>query len=225
MAGMQVPLEMLMRFTSFLGTQVFWTQPIAVSPFSAVTMNLWTGQFIGTGVPSATFTLEESNDAEQFSPCGGAFPSIVLATSTQFQLQATISRAWLRMSVGLAGVRCVQGARGRCRERRERIAEIVDSRHEHPKGRPGRHGQARRPNCIFRRAADAAWNGSGSHNRRHESDEGPETLVAVRNHSNRAWASDTEFEDPGASCTVCGPRGRTSVQTWNTNKDRGYAAE
>jgi hypothetical protein len=104
MAGLQVALTMLPRLTTLAGTQVLDTEAIHVSEFSAVTMNLWTGSFIGGGVPSATFTLEESNDGEQFSTCGGAFPTIVLATSTQFQLQATITKAWLRLSIGLAGV-------------------------------------------------------------------------------------------------------------------------
>lgn len=102
MAGKNVAVVVLPRFTSFVGPTQFFTQPIPVAAYSRVSLTLWVGPYVGAA-PTASFGFEESNDSTDWFPCG-AGPLVVPSGPGEVVLSEPLTRAWMRMTIGLTGV-------------------------------------------------------------------------------------------------------------------------
>jgi hypothetical protein len=102
MAGRNVPLVVLPRFSTFVGNGLYWTQPIPVAAYDAITINAWRGLMNGAGPPSTSLQFQESNDLSAWSATLGTSGG-VLPPSVETQYRPLLSKAWFRMGIVLAG--------------------------------------------------------------------------------------------------------------------------
>lgn len=100
MAGLRVPVVLFPRYSTFLGPMAFPTAFIPVAAYSSIYLEFWHGPITG-GAP-ITITFDESNDAQDLTSCGGGPWSIPMG-SGQSPLSASLSKAWLRATLILAG--------------------------------------------------------------------------------------------------------------------------
>lgn len=101
MAGEFVPLVMLPRYTSLVGTGDFTTIGMDVSEYSSAYLNCWRGALTGTS-PTFAIVFEESTDQVTWSTCtsgGGGDPG----ASTEQQYNPTLKKRWFRIKVTLGG--------------------------------------------------------------------------------------------------------------------------
>lgn len=103
MAGELVPLVLLPRYSTFSGATVFTTIGIDVSDYESAIVNVWRGNFIGTGPPTFGITLEESTDRDEWAACSGATADYDPGGATEGQLTAALKRRWLRAKVTITG--------------------------------------------------------------------------------------------------------------------------
>jgi len=101
MAGRNVPIVLIPRFTTYAGATSFITAAIPVSPYSALNFDFWHGPVIGT-FGSIILALQESNDGSRWDDCTGSVPGIAPAEG-EVPVSVTITKAWLRLVVALAG--------------------------------------------------------------------------------------------------------------------------
>jgi hypothetical protein len=101
MAGEQVPLVMIPRFTTYGGAETFTTIPMDVTDYQAATLSVWRGALVS----ATTFqvTAQESTDQEVWSTCAGTNCSNYdPLLETEGQVVATIKKRWFRLRVVLA---------------------------------------------------------------------------------------------------------------------------
>jgi hypothetical protein len=67
MGAVDSMLILLPRPTTLIGADTFTTQPLDVSQFGSVQMQLWRGPIAGGGSPTILFYFEESLDAESWA--------------------------------------------------------------------------------------------------------------------------------------------------------------
>jgi hypothetical protein len=106
MAGENVPLVMLPRYSTFAGVTVaapyegFKTVAMDVSDYQKAVLNVWRGRL----VPDTTFavTAEESTDQVTWSTCSGTNCSAFdPGQDTEAQVSATLKKRWFRVRVRL----------------------------------------------------------------------------------------------------------------------------
>lgn len=105
MAGRNVPVVIFPRFTAFVGAGTYWSEPIPVAAYDRLVVNMWNGALIGeTGTtPEMVAMFQESTDLVTFTGCtGSSTPVITVAADMQYS--ETLTKAWFRMGVALAGM-------------------------------------------------------------------------------------------------------------------------
>ena len=102
MAGKNVPVVLVPRFTGYVGDGTYWSQPIPTSAYSGISIDFWHGLLIGTGPPGVTVHFQESNDVANWRFCGGG-PWTVPPGVSETPLSAVLTMAWFRFGVILGG--------------------------------------------------------------------------------------------------------------------------
>ena len=98
MAGQQVPLVMLPRFTTFAGRHEYTTVPIDVSEFSKAVLTCWRGPGqLGDG--GVSLNCQESSDQNTWVACSGTNVSFDPGSGMEGVAIATLKRRWFRMKV------------------------------------------------------------------------------------------------------------------------------
>jgi hypothetical protein len=101
MAGRNVPLVMIPRFTAYVGTGTYDLLPIPASAYDRLVINVWRGPMLGT-TPTLSVFFQESNDGDTWvDTTGTAGGPVPLNVETQFT--EALTKAWLRLRVVLAG--------------------------------------------------------------------------------------------------------------------------
>jgi hypothetical protein len=100
MIGQLVPVVLLPRFTSFVGSGSFTTVPMNVEEYETGTVIFWRGKLVG-GAASNPFTayIEESHDAQLWVPLG---PGAITTSDRSDDYLILLKRRWLRVRVELA---------------------------------------------------------------------------------------------------------------------------
>lgn len=104
MAGKNVPVVLVPRFTSYVSVGVFYTIPIPVAAYDALVIDFWHGTLNGPA-PSMDLFLDESNDGTAWSPTNGptVIPSPFPPLAGEYQFRRFLTKAWLRLGVHLVG--------------------------------------------------------------------------------------------------------------------------
>src|SRR5437868_10911804 len=102
MAGVQVPLVLIPRYTTYAGANTdFTTIGMDVTDYVKATVSFWRGPFIGTAV-GITINFEESMDQLNWTTCsGGPYTSSGAAAEDQFV--PIITKRWFRIKITLTG--------------------------------------------------------------------------------------------------------------------------
>ncbi len=102
MAGKYVPLVVLPRFSTFVGNGIYWTQPIPVAAYYALSLNVWRGAMNGSGAPATSVQFQESNELSSWEATAGTGGGVV-PPMVETQYRPLLSRAWFRMGVVISG--------------------------------------------------------------------------------------------------------------------------
>lgn len=100
MAGQNVPIVLIPRYTTYVGTGDFRTIPIPVSAYEALVLNFINGNMIGSG--TVILSCQETNDLQTWTACTGDTPAVP-SPFQEIQWRFNVSKAWLRFTVSLNG--------------------------------------------------------------------------------------------------------------------------
>jgi hypothetical protein len=101
MAGKAVAVVLVPRFTTYLGPQVYYLEPLPVSAYAGLQLAFWHGPYLG-GATSVALLFEFSNDLDSWHPCaGGPWPVGPAVMETPFQV--ALDSAWFRFAVVVGG--------------------------------------------------------------------------------------------------------------------------
>jgi hypothetical protein len=103
MAGENVPLVMLPRYSTFVGELAagFLTVAMDVSDYESAVLNIWRGR-LPTDT-SMAITAQESTDQETWTICAGTNCSdFDPGQNAEGQMTATLAKRWFRLKVVLA---------------------------------------------------------------------------------------------------------------------------
>ena len=101
MAGRQVPLVMVPRFTTYGGVEAFTTIPMDVTDYKAATLNVFRGQMPTDS--SIAMTAQESTDQAVWSTCGGSNVSAYdPGAEAEGRMSANLKKRWFRLKIELA---------------------------------------------------------------------------------------------------------------------------
>lgn len=102
MAGLQVPVVLIPRFTTFLGTLGYVGLPLDVTAYSAAALALWCGPLVGTPPPAPAFSLQlqQSSDRVLWDSIG--LP-VSPAPNVETPILFDITQPWLRYVALIAG--------------------------------------------------------------------------------------------------------------------------
>lgn len=106
MVGEQIPIVMIPRFTSYVGTSEFVTVALDVSAYARGDLTLWRGKLIGTGATFELFT-ESSHDGNTWfgypdGPGGQPLPWDPGADASEI-IGVDVTRRYFRVRVVLSG--------------------------------------------------------------------------------------------------------------------------
>ena len=96
MAGRNVPVVLIPRYTSYIGGGPYDTLPIPVSAYESLVLSFWMNSGVGTA-PTLGIALLESNDLNDWDPCGGT--PVTPVPGSEVQMTITLTRAWFRFHV------------------------------------------------------------------------------------------------------------------------------
>lgn len=102
MAGELVPLVVIPRYSTLVGTTSFTTVGMEVSDYSKAIVNVWRGDLTGTS-PGFGITFQESTDQQTWSTCTGTTAGADPGLDTETQYQATLTKRWFRIKIDLSG--------------------------------------------------------------------------------------------------------------------------
>ena len=104
MKGATVPLILLPRYTSYVGTSgyFFTTVPMDVTEYEGGTFYLWRGKALG-GSPAVWVWVEESTDAETWTLVGSAPAKIVTVEDNRQRVDLAFQKKWFRLRIELQG--------------------------------------------------------------------------------------------------------------------------
>jgi hypothetical protein len=103
--GELVPLVLVPRFTSYLGSAEYASVPLDVSAFSGGTATLWRGRLVGTGATFALYT-ETSHDGYVWSgyPVGPGGPvPYDPGDDASTEVGLAFAHRWFRVRLVLGG--------------------------------------------------------------------------------------------------------------------------
>jgi hypothetical protein len=100
MAGLQDPVVLFPRYTSFIGGMTYTTAPIPCQDYSAINISFWHGTVVGTF--SFVVLFNESSDGENWTQCGGGPWAFPFAPS-EASLSAVLTKSWLQFVIILGG--------------------------------------------------------------------------------------------------------------------------
>ncbi len=98
MAGLNVPLVLLPRYTTYSGQNgtVFTTIGMDVTDYEKAVVSFW--RSAGISLTSVSITFEESMDQILWSTCGGG-PFTDPGATTEAQFSPLLTKRWFRISV------------------------------------------------------------------------------------------------------------------------------
>ncbi len=98
----EYPLVLAPRYTAHVGSGIYVTVGLDVTPFKSAIVTVWRGNLIGT---SANFgvTLEESSDQETWSVCTGTTPSTDPGANNEVLIDPTLDKQYFRIKMILNG--------------------------------------------------------------------------------------------------------------------------
>lgn len=99
MAGLNVPVVLIPRFTTYVGPTTCWSPPIPVAAYAAVAFDFWMATMNGTPAAGVQLDLQESNDNEAWDACAGGSPWVKGPGTGQWSLSGVLTRAWLRLGI------------------------------------------------------------------------------------------------------------------------------
>jgi hypothetical protein len=101
MRGALVPVVLVPRYTSLVGSGTWTTIPLNVEEYCKGTITLWRGRMPGSGPPTFTAYFEDSHDGVDWTPfdAGGEDPGADASDIVRFDLV----RRWLRVRIVLTG--------------------------------------------------------------------------------------------------------------------------
>jgi len=99
MAGLNVPIVLIPRFTSYVGGGIYDTLPIPISAYESLVLSFWMNTGVGTA-PTLSVSLLESNDLDRWEPCVGT--PVTPVPGSEVQMTVTLSKAWFRFLVSLS---------------------------------------------------------------------------------------------------------------------------
>lgn len=99
MAGRNVPIVLIPRFSTYVGQTTCWSQPIPVSAYSGLTFDFWNATMNGAPAAGVQIDVQQSNDNVSWETCQGGSPFIRSPGTGQAQLTAVLNKAWMRFGV------------------------------------------------------------------------------------------------------------------------------
>src|SRR6188768_1691004 len=99
--GPLIPIVLIPRFTSYFnvsGSRDFPSVALDVSAYVGGDIVLWCGPLLGTSSPTIAVTVQDSEDALNWSTIGTGG-----ASSTSGVISLTLTRRWLRVLVTITG--------------------------------------------------------------------------------------------------------------------------
>lgn len=100
MATVQVPLILIPRYTTYLGTMVYPSLAIDVSAFERVRLTGWRGPLVGTGT---TFTMQLQDSMDRVTWASLVAPIDPGSGGLGTEIGANLTRPWLRVLADVAG--------------------------------------------------------------------------------------------------------------------------
>lgn len=100
MAGLQVPIILIPRFSTFVGPEIYRGLALDVTAFSRLTLTAWSGFQPGAS-PTVTMTVQGSFDRQQWDDIN--VPAWSLAPGTEIDVSADLSAPWLRYVLVVSG--------------------------------------------------------------------------------------------------------------------------
>jgi hypothetical protein len=102
MAGMQVPLVLVPRYSSYTGADTFTTLGIDVTDYSRASVCVWRSPLIGSS-PTFALTFEESMDQNSWTTCSGTSAGVDPGADTETMYSPTLAKRWFRLKLVLGG--------------------------------------------------------------------------------------------------------------------------
>lgn len=102
MAGQNVPVVLVPRYTTYLGPQQFLGEAIPVSPYERVSVVYWQGPYL-SGATAVRLYFQQSNDGSTWSDCPGGPWAPTSVLPGEFPFSADLTMAWMRLVVSLTG--------------------------------------------------------------------------------------------------------------------------
>lgn len=99
MAGKNVYVVLIPRFTAFVGPTPCLSAPMSVSAYSSIVFDFWNGTMNGAPAAGVQLDLFESNDAVTWEACAGGSPWVRGPGVGEFQATAVFTKAWMRFGV------------------------------------------------------------------------------------------------------------------------------
>lgn len=99
MAGKNVYVVLIPRFTTFVGPATFLSAPIPISAYASGTFDFWNGAMNGAPAAGVQLDLFESNDVVTWEACAGGSPWVRGPGTGEFQATAAFTKAWLRFGI------------------------------------------------------------------------------------------------------------------------------
>jgi hypothetical protein len=100
MAGVQTPLVLVPRYTTYCGVPVYSTIAMDVTAYENAIVNIFRSAMIGTA-GNPLFNLQESTDQVTWSTCGGTSLNFNPTAGSETQYTAALTKRWFRITVTL----------------------------------------------------------------------------------------------------------------------------
>lgn len=100
MAGSQIPLILIPRFTTFAGPEIYRGLPLDVTAFSRLTLTIWSGFQPGTS-PVVTMWLQGSFDRQKWDDITS--PPWAVAPGAEIDVANDLTAPWVRYVLSVAG--------------------------------------------------------------------------------------------------------------------------
>lgn len=100
MAGVQTPLVLIPRYTSYSGATTYSTIAMDVTAYENAIVNIFRNTMLGTA-GSPLFNLQESTDQVTWSTCGGTTLNFNPTANAETQYTAALTKRWFRITVAL----------------------------------------------------------------------------------------------------------------------------
>ena len=104
MAGKNVPVVLIPRFTSYVGGGRFYSLPIPVAAYDTIVLDFWHGVINGTPLVGMNLYLDESTDGSAWDPTSGTpILSPYPPAPGEAQFRHSLTKAWFRIGIELMG--------------------------------------------------------------------------------------------------------------------------